>query len=249
MPFHERCGLCEVFIRNKRGFKLITFESLFDHINELYELLHSRSLAKDCTICNACYQKHLGRFKASTNSLSSSEGLLSNESMDVDVKVNNASQTDQKPLCERAVTCSLLVPDTVRLPVYVTPMTHRYCSICQKEFCRSPPMDIPDNVRFQALLKDMIYFRPGCRCCVKHVAEGQLLSNATQLVKMNCKTMDNISTNILTSMLDDIWSEWKRCSISLQTKPIPIDYNESLRYTDEDYWTLTGIHKEDFDSL
>ncbi|CAF3319026.1 unnamed protein product [Rotaria sp. Silwood2] len=175
MPFHERCGLCEVFIRNKRGFKLITFESLFDHINELYELLHSRSLAKDCTICNACYQKHLGRFKASTNSLSSSEGLLSNESMDIDVKVNNASQTDQKPLCERAVTCSLLVPDTVRLPVYVTPMTHRYCSICQKEFCRSPPMDIPDRVQHETgVLIEINCTQPAIVILNQPLHEGQL---------------------------------------------------------------------------
>ena len=50
-------------------------------------------------------------------------------------------------------------------------------------------------------------------------------------------------------MLNDIWINWKYCCDASKKKLPPIDYNESLRYTDDDYWTLVGINKENFDSL
>ncbi|CAF2934062.1 unnamed protein product [Rotaria sp. Silwood2] len=49
-------------------------------------------------------------------------------------------------------------------------------------------------------------------------------------------------------MLDDIRPDWRR-NKALQAKSVPIDYNQSLRYTDHDYWTPIGINKNDFESI
>ena len=246
MPFHNHCDLCEVAIKNKRSFKLIKFESLFNHINELYELLHSRSLTEDCTVCNACYQKHSRQLKLSDKPSPSSERFSSVESMDVDGKVTITTKTDQKLLCDKGVSCCLLVPDTIRLPVCVSAISHKYCSICQRKFHRTSSLEIINSVLYHGLLNDMIYLRSGFRCCKGHIVEGQLSLSAIQMLKKEYGTTSIISVDILTSMLNDIWSDWERCSTALQTKPIPIDYNHSLRYTDHDYLNSNGYSQARF---
>ena len=70
--------------------------------------------------------------------------------MDVDIKVNTETQTDQSVVSSRGVACSLLVPDSVRLLFCVPPISHGYCSICHEE---GATVDIADCVRSQALLK------------------------------------------------------------------------------------------------
>jgi hypothetical protein len=249
MPFDEYCSLCEVIIKNKRSYNLKESESLFHNINELYVLLHSRPLEDHCKICNTCYQKHSRRLKLSNKPSVSSKRSASIESMDVDLQINNTTQTDQNLLYNKGVNCSILIPDTVRLPVYIPSFSREYCSICKRKLYGTSFMEITDNIRFYTLLNHMVYFKSGTRCCTAHVVEEQLSSKAIQLIKNHYEINDSVSTSILTSILDDIWSDWKRCRIALEMKPIPIDYNESLRYTDHDYWTLIGINKNDFNDL
>ena len=52
--------------------------------------------------------------------------------MDVDIKVNTETQIDQPIVSSRGVAC-LLVPDSVRLPFCVPPISRGYCSICHEE--------------------------------------------------------------------------------------------------------------------
>lgn len=249
MPFTEYCYLCAVLIKNKRSYNLIESESLFRHINDLYELLHSKPLENDCKICNTCYQKHLKSLKLSDKSLVSSNRYASIQSMDIDLQTDSSTQTDQKRLCNKASSCSLISLNTIRLPVYVPSFSHDYCSICKRKLSGISCMEITDNIRFYSLLNYMIYFKKGTRCCTSHVVQEQLQPKAITLIKNYYEINDSVSTSILNSMLDDIWLDWKRCKMALETKPIPIDYNQSLRYTDHDYWTLIGLNKNDFNEL
>ncbi|CAF4664850.1 unnamed protein product, partial [Rotaria sp. Silwood2] len=62
----------------------------------------------------------------------------------------------------------------------------------------------------------MVYFRPGSRYCIKHEAEGKMSLDAAQFAKRMYGTTANVSINTLTSMLDDIWTDWKRCNTVLE---------------------------------
>ena len=69
------------------------------------------------------------------------------------------------------------------------------------------------------------------------------------MIKSKFGTTYEFSITVLTSVLNDIWMNWKYCCDASKKKLPSIDYNESLHYTDDDYWTLVGINKENFDSL
>ena len=150
MSFHDRCCLCEVLLKNKLTYSLIDSQTVYDRINSLYELLHSRSLKNDCKICNVCYQKHLKLLKLPNRLFASWERLSSIESMDVDFKFDKATQTDGKVLCSKGITCSLLISDSILLPVYVPQTPHKYCAICKKKFSAVPFTEITDDIRFHA---------------------------------------------------------------------------------------------------
>ena len=65
--------------------------------------------------------------------------------MDVNFKVDKAIQTGEV-LCNKDIICSLLLPDSVLLPVYVPPTSDKYCSICKKKFPAVPFMMILDSM-------------------------------------------------------------------------------------------------------
>ncbi|CAF2061545.1 unnamed protein product [Rotaria magnacalcarata] len=247
MSFQERCYLCNALFKNRRSYTLIESQSLFDNINLLYELLHSQSIKRDCQICNVCYQKHSKRLKLSDQRSLYSARSSNVESMTMDFQANKTTHTVEKIFHNKAVTCTLLgAAETIQVPVCVPPISHKYCSICLKTFGRASAMNITDNIRFDALLNNMVYFRPECRFCTTHIEEEKLSSNAIRLVKTNHVKVAGISADTFKSMLNDIWSEWKRCNTAFQAKLVAIDFNQSLRYTDHDYWTLVGITKENF---
>ena len=127
--------------------------------------------------------------------------------MDVDGKVNITTEADQKFLCDKDVSCCLLVPDTICLPVCVPAISHKYCSICHQKFHRTPSLEIINSVRFHGSLNDMVYLRSDFRCCIGHVVEEQFPLNAIQTVKKEYGTSSASSIGILISMLNDIWSD------------------------------------------
>ena len=165
-------------------------------MNELYELLYSRSLTEDCAVRNACYPKHSKQLKLSDKAPLSSEHFSSAGSMDVDEKVTSTNEPDQKLLWDKGVSCCLFVPDTIRLPGCVPEISYKYCSICRQKFRRTSPLEIMNSARYHGLLNDMVYLCLDFRCCTGYIVEGQLSLNAIQMLNKEYETSSIISIDI-----------------------------------------------------
>ena len=86
MQHYTLCGLCDILILTNRCYLLSKLENLFQRIDDLYQLLHPRDIAKDVMLCETCLGKNEKR-RPSSISIGMLKICTSVEFMNVDVNI------------------------------------------------------------------------------------------------------------------------------------------------------------------
>jgi hypothetical protein len=108
---------------------LKNFDKLFRDVNELHQLLHSRSINEGIVICDVCRQKHERTLRFMSNPVTILERLTNVELMNIQMEVDRIDQpteTTVVTVIDAGVNCSILKPDTVSPPLrYFRPALDR----------------------------------------------------------------------------------------------------------------------------
>ncbi|CAF4809681.1 unnamed protein product [Rotaria magnacalcarata] len=93
--------------------------------------------------------------------------------------------------------------------------------------------------------------REGSTCCCKHVNKNQFTPDAINFIKTTEPNMNMIRQDELIKSLDDLKTVYNRLKSMVHdaNQRPTIDFNEYDRFTDHEYFILTGIKKNDFINL
>ncbi|XP_062619312.1 uncharacterized protein LOC134280876 [Saccostrea cucullata] len=130
-------------------------------------------------------------------------------------------------------------PPSVSLPIASTVKSHAYCFICKKP---GPKLvQVSSACRLSVFVQHNILIAEGNRCCPNHLRDGVLTPDSLQ----NLKTTDHVFLN-KHSVLDLLSKMRHLCQVN---KNYRLDFDNKESLTNEDYTSLTGLTKENFQDL
>ncbi|CAF1214590.1 unnamed protein product [Didymodactylos carnosus] len=158
---------------------------------------------------------------------------------------NMSTQTDQIP---SNTVSSISQPNS---PIYFLPKSRSISPICHQNYDGKSYMTIPDQIRIQTFIFNTIYIREKSTCCPKHVENGQLKRSAIDNLKEDVsKSSKDASIQNLYGLCQEMQIELRRYHEMMSNSPRPpLDFNSPFRYTDDDYFCLTGLNKYQFEIL
>ena len=130
------------------------------------------------------------------------------------------------------------------------PKSTRKCSVCSLYFSDVSVL-IPDGSRIHSFLNENIFIPLGSRTCKKHLVEGIIKTSMIAIIKNNYVNTCAIKITELMEILDAIKNELNILNLKNNelTKQPPINIDNSYRFTSNEYHTLTGLYREQFDEL
>ncbi|CAF0824726.1 unnamed protein product [Didymodactylos carnosus] len=255
MPFNSaRCGLCEKDLRKEKKRHLKNTPDMFDYVNDLYLKLYGYNIDDETALCTACYMRHSRSVKsgASTDD--------SNIEMDTETRENETVtissvglQATSSSSDAKTTECSLLTEDTIKLPIAFPGFSKKYCLVCHQTLDDgTPSTKMSDEIRINTFIYHSVYFKDGSRSCLRHI-EGDHLNEAAVkiLQKYHSATAENTANGEHISLLiKELQSHLEQIKPQSLFKPRTIlNFDAAFLYSDEDYGCLTGIDKEQFNSL
>lgn len=133
-------------------------------------------------------------------------------------------------------------PKTVHLNIPAASRSHKWCVICHKDSSRrNHIINIPSTAITQAFINCGVFIHPKSRCCYKHLENTFFSSDALHLLRA-AKTSDMFSHSDVVNLLTNI-----RKMLRADCHRLNFDIPAFL--SDEDYETLTGITKDQFNDL
>lgn len=171
-------------------------------------------------ICNKC------RHKCSSFKYKSSEVPLPSSSI-------------QSPDRKKRVS-NVQSPPSVSLPIQSTAKSHAYCVLCRKPGPRL--IVVPIEARFKVYLYHNLFIPSGSRCCPSHFTNNLL--DLTSLEMDTCtKEHSFVNRATIIELLEQLRKE---ANMKRKTR---LDFDDPESMTDDDYVTLTGLRKSDFDDI
>ena len=129
-------------------------------------------------------------------------------------------------------------PPSIALPLHRTPSSHAYCFICKRP---GPKLIVASSsARFSAFLHKEIIIPPGSRCCPTHIEDDEFKPGVLD----NLQTFDSSLVNRATIL--ELISKIRHYAIQNSTCRFSF---EPSKMNSDDYQTLTGISKENFEDL
>lgn len=129
-------------------------------------------------------------------------------------------------------------PPSVSLPIQSTAKSHAYCVLCRKPGPRL--IVVPSEARFKVYLCHNLFIPSGSRCCPSHFT-----NNLLDLASLEMDTKDHSFVNRATiiELLEQLREE---ANMKRKTR---LNFDDPKSMTDDDYVTLTGLRKSDFDDI
>lgn len=152
------------------------------------------------------------------------------------------TQDDYEPPIKKArsIQQSSSSPSSVTLDLPTTSKSHAYCFVCKRPGPKI--IVVPPTPRFDVYLRKGIFVPAGVRCCPVHLDGEQFTDDALDETKPVSNEVNLNKTNI------KLLLEHGR-SFVIERTNYRLDFDHTHALTDEDYLTLTGISKTEFDIL
>ena len=133
---------------------------------------------------------------------------------------------------------------------HLSPSKNR-CCVCHSysSKSKSPSSLIKQSIRSNMLLTYNIIIPDGRTCCTKHLQDDEFKSDAIDMMKKGPDT-SKVTVHELMQLIKDIQISFIQLQSLLSealSRPA-IDFDDTLMASDQ-YFTLTGISKENFDDL
>lgn len=129
-------------------------------------------------------------------------------------------------------------PPSVCLPIQTTAKSHAYCIICKKP---GPKLIvISADVRFKVFMVYNILIPKGSRCCPCHVMNGTI-EDVTKTQSLFDQTTVNKTT-----IMELIQQLREEANVKGEKR---LDFDSPQGLSDDEYKTLTGLAREEFDDL
>lgn len=171
-------------------------------------------------ICNKC------RHKCSSFKYKSSEVPLPSSSIQSPDRKKRASNVQSPP--------------SVSLPIQSTAKSHAYCVLCRKPGPRL--IVVPSEGRFKVYLCHNLFIPSGSRCCPSHFTNNLL--DLTSLEMDTCtKGHSFVNRATIIELLEQLRE------VANMKRKTPLDFDDPESMTDDEYVTLTGLRKSDFDDI
>ena len=89
----------------------------------------------------------------------------------------------------------------------------------------------------------------GIRCCAKHISDGYLNGADLQRIrkKMTCYLTEDELMNIFAAVKNEFLLKFS--TVENFSNAPPLNFDDSTGLTSENYYTLTGLSRSDFDNL
>ncbi|CAF3420891.1 unnamed protein product, partial [Rotaria sp. Silwood2] len=164
--------------------------------------------------------------------------------------VNTATETDDTLKTDAIAQCSLISLDTISIPIRISTSSHKFCVICRSDLDGKHATVISESIRLTLLVQHTIYLKPGVRCCKDHLNGNGLKPQGLNIIKKKYPPITSIMINDLMDIINELILQVKNSkSDILIQKKVSISFDDPFQYSDDDYFTLIGIYKSDFDAL
>ncbi|XP_061168891.1 uncharacterized protein LOC133178157 [Saccostrea echinata] len=131
-------------------------------------------------------------------------------------------------------------PPSVILPIHSTVKSHAYCVLCKKP---GPKLIVVSTeTRFKVFISHNVLIPSGARCCPSHFTNGRLTYESLEIIP---GTKDHSFVNRTTIM--ELLQQLRDEANAKGRQRLDFDDPEALN--DDDYQTLTGLSKVDFDDI
>ena len=223
------------------------------------------------TVCNKCYCQYSDSIRLQPI-FDESEQSYDVQYMDMDISSCNEPEVNH--YCDAEVQTDFTFPPNILcssctfsdaniqpstltdstnylfLPFHRLPKSTRKCSVCSIYF-PDPSVLIPDGARIHSFLNENIFIPSGSRTCKKHLAEGIIKTSMITIIKNNYVNTCEIKITELMEILETIKNELNILNLKNNEliKQPPINIDNSYKFTSNEYHTLTGLYREQFDEL
>lgn len=132
-------------------------------------------------------------------------------------------------------------PKSIPLRIPSTPRSHRYCIVCRKEgTTRNRLSLITSDAQTQAFVECGIFIDSKNRCCQHHLDKTFFKSEALTMIS-STKYSDLFSRTDILQLLENLRKMLQK------TKNLNFDIPSLM--SDDDYFAMTGLLKEQFDNM
>ena len=139
------------------------------------------------------------------------------------------------------------------MPFFGVPSSKTRCCVCNTYYTTTNVSNCFINafMRSKALLTHNIMIREGSTCCHKHLNKNGLLPDAIASIKNMKSSTTTINRNHMLHAFDDLKITYKRFEsvVDEANRRPAIDFSDSDRFTDKQYFILMGITKENYKNL
>ncbi|CAF4032731.1 unnamed protein product [Rotaria sp. Silwood1] len=140
--------------------------------------------------------------------------------------------------------------DTIEMPFLRVSSSRSHCFVCGTYYSKtySSYCSINEIMRAETLLTHGIVIRNGSTCCEKHLDKNQFKTDAIASIKKKIPNTSTISRDELLHSHNDLNVAYRRLQSMLDeaNRRSAIDFDDLYRLTDEPYFILTGITKNNF---
>ncbi|XP_062602094.1 uncharacterized protein LOC134263728 [Saccostrea cucullata] len=181
-------------------------------------------------ICNKCRHKCSSMQKKSATC---STGV------NIQVPSSAAVSMPSSPVSKRRAT-NIQSPPSVTLPINSTVKSHAYCVLCKKP---GPKLIVVSaEARFKVFLSHNILIPSGARCCPSHFTKGTLTHESLEIIP-GTKDHSFVNRSTIMELLQQLRDE---ANVKGRKR---LDFDDPEALNDDDYQTLTGLSKVDFDDI
>ena len=190
-----------------------------------------RSIVENEVICSKCRSTFKRSIKASTCTTQTSTSFEETDESDDDyVNDPNSCKND------------ILSPKNIHLKICSTHSSHKYCIVCKRKSSNRVKLCVvPLEARTQAFIHKGIFIDSKARCCSSHLQNHNLTQESLFQIQAKYDRSYFNRTDIVT-MLQNV-----RATLLKQTTRLNFDKTSSL--SDEDYYNMTGVSKEQFTDI
>lgn len=149
---------------------------------------------------------------------------------------------DAEYLPQQSSTTVFNSPKSISLQIPSTPRTHKYCIVCRRDGSRRLRLvQIPQAASTHAFIQTGIFVYADNRCCSHHLELGFFNRHALKLIASR-KDQNWFSRSDICQLVTNIRQMMTaNCS--------HLNFDNPAVLTSEDYFTLTGLNKEQFQDL
>ncbi|XP_071181323.1 uncharacterized protein [Mytilus edulis] len=212
-----------------------------------------------CSLCGKCHLKDrrpiksaplkkyvssiIGRIIENDEVICGKCRTMFNKSAKTNVQTNNnhSEDSDSEFVVENPPIIDIQSPKTIHLNISSTHTSHKYCIICKKKGNKRVKLCVvPLKARTQAFIQNAIFVDSKARCCTSHLQELHF-SQASLMILKAKYTKSFFSRTDIVALLENVRLTMSKSSI--------LDFDNPSRLTDDDYYNLTGLTRQQFEDL